>query len=122
MIRVIVVDDELPALKRTGALLETFEDVQICGSFHKSQEFLEHALTTPEQIDLVLLDIVLTDTDGFEVAERLAEEPDAPAVVLVSSREASDFGRRLARSPVRGFLHKDDLSGAALAVLAAELR
>jgi hypothetical protein len=39
-------------------------------------------------------------------------------VVLTSSREASDFGERLARSPATGFIHKDDLSGAALASLA----
>ena len=82
------------------------------------------ALAAAESLrpELVLLDVLLPDTDGFAVAERLAEEPDAPAVVLVSSREAGDFGQRLERSPVRGFLHKDDLSGTALAALAAETR
>ena len=72
--------------------------------------------------ELVLLDVLLPDTDGFAVAERLAENVDEPVVVLTSSREAGDFGQRLERSPARGFLHKDDLSGAALAALAAELR
>jgi DNA-binding NarL/FixJ family response regulator len=68
--------------------------------------------------ELVLLDILLPDTDGFAVAERLAENHAAPLVVLTSSREAADFGGRLERSPARGFIHKDDLSGAALAALA----
>ena len=66
---------------------------------------------------LVLLDIQLPDIDGFEVARRLAADPaggQAPVVVLTSTREASDYGARIAASPVAGFLPKDQLSGAAL--------
>jgi CheY-like chemotaxis protein len=66
---------------------------------------------------LVLLDIALPDFDGFEVARRLAAAPagdPAPVVVLTSTREARDYGGRIAASPVAGFLPKDQLSGAAL--------
>lgn len=38
--------------------------------------------------EVVVLDIQLPDLDGLAVAERLAEAPDPPAVVLVSGREA----------------------------------
>jgi DNA-binding NarL/FixJ family response regulator len=67
------------------------------------------------QPEVVLLDIVLPDTDSFAVAERLATNREGPVVVLTSSREATDFGDRVERSPVSGFIHKDELSGAALA-------
>jgi two-component system nitrate/nitrite response regulator NarL len=73
------------------------------------------------QPELVLLDIVLPDFDGFAVAERLAEHGDEPVVVLTSSRDSADFGQRLERSSARGFIHKDDLSGPALAALAADV-
>ena len=66
---------------------------------------------------LVLLDIALPDFDGFEVARRLAAVPagdPAPVVVLTSTREARDYGGRIAASPAAGFLPKDQLSGAAL--------
>ncbi len=66
---------------------------------------------------LILLDIQLPDFDGFEVARRLAAVPPgglAPVVVLTSTREARDYGGRIAASPAAGFLPKDQLSGAAL--------
>lgn len=65
--------------------------------------------------DVVLLDIELPGIDGFEVAHRLAPAPVAPSMVLMSSRHASDYGRRTADSPARGFLSKQELSGAAVA-------
>ena len=39
-------------------------------------------------------------------------------VVLTSSREAHEFGERLERTSARGFVHKGELSGEALALLA----
>lgn len=65
----------------------------------------------------VLLDIQLPDTDGFEVALRLAAAPDPPAVLLTSSRSASGYRRRLAQTPARGFVPKNELSGEALLAL-----
>jgi DNA-binding NarL/FixJ family response regulator len=67
--------------------------------------------------DVVLLDIRLPDVDGFVVAEELAATAAPPRIVLTSSREASDFERRLRRTPAVGFLHKSELSGAALTAL-----
>jgi hypothetical protein len=51
------------------------------------------------------------------VAERITAEPDPPAVVLVSSRDPSDFGTLVTVSGARGFIAKGELSGAAIAEL-----
>jgi DNA-binding NarL/FixJ family response regulator len=70
--------------------------------------------------DVVLLDIQLPDLNGFEVAERLAGEAGArPAVVFVSTRDASTFRSRLASNPSWRFIAKSDLSGEALAAALA---
>ena len=64
--------------------------------------------------DLVLLDVLLPDLDGFEVARRLAQAERPPLVVLTSSRTAEDFGERLDGAAITAFIAKDDLSGQAL--------
>ena len=67
--------------------------------------------------DVVLLDIALPGADGFAIAEALAAQSRPPAVVLVSTRDASDYGPRIDAAPVRGFLQKGALSVPSLEVL-----
>ena len=56
--------------------------------------------------------------DGFEVAARLARDPHVTSsVVLISTRSARSFRRRLPAAEVVGFLSKQDLTGPALAGL-----
>jgi DNA-binding NarL/FixJ family response regulator len=69
----------------------------------------------------VLLDIGLPDLEGFDIADRLADAGAPPHVVLTSSRQASEYGRRLAISRVLGFIPKEDLSGPAIRALAASV-
>jgi DNA-binding NarL/FixJ family response regulator len=68
---------------------------------------------------VVLLDVHLPDVNGLEVAEQLAREDDPLTVVLTSTRDAADFGDRLASCGARGFLPKAELSGDALSALLA---
>jgi CheY-like chemotaxis protein len=68
--------------------------------------------------DLVLLDVQLPDIDGFEVAEQLARTESAPPVILISTRDASDYGSLVAASPTRGFISKSTLSVGAIRALA----
>ena len=64
--------------------------------------------------DVVLVDIVLPDIDGFEVTGRLLGGERPPQVVLISSRDASDYGGRVERSGASGFIPKARLSTDAL--------
>jgi len=61
--------------------------------------------------EVVLLDVQLPDMNGFEVADLIA--PKAK-IVLTSSRDAIDYGSRIAESPAVGFVPKAELTGAAL--------
>jgi DNA-binding NarL/FixJ family response regulator len=109
---VLIVDDHAEFRASAAELLQT-EGFDVVGSAGDGAAGVELALRLRPQ--LVLLDIQLPDRDGFAVAARLADEDQPPGVVLISSREASAYGRRVAEAPVRGFIAKRDLTGAALA-------
>ena len=110
----VIVDDHDGFRSSARALLEA-EGFDVVGEAGDGAS----ALTVIDLLrpHIVLLDIQLPDIDGFEIAERLAGVGDPPAVVLVSTREASAYRRRLARSPARGFIAKSELSGNALSAL-----
>jgi DNA-binding NarL/FixJ family response regulator len=111
-VTVLIVDDHAAfrASARTALELDGFDVVGEAAD-GASGVRLARAL----EPDLVLLDIALPDTSGFEVAERLATSPSQ--VILVSSRERRDFGDRVRRSSALGFVSKDELSGAAVHAL-----
>jgi DNA-binding NarL/FixJ family response regulator len=108
----LIVDDHASFRSFAKAMLEA-EGFEVTGEASDGESALEEAARLHP--DVVLLDVQLGDgIDGFEVAHRLAAEPEAPVVVLTSSRDASDYGTRLADSPVKGFIPKRELSGEAL--------
>jgi len=113
---VLIVDDHDGFRAFARALLES-EGFEIVGEAEDGVS----ALRAVDQFgpDLVLLDVQLPDLDGFEVAERLAADARPPAVVLVSTRDAASYRRRLAEASVQGFIAKAELSGAAIAALLA---
>jgi two-component system nitrate/nitrite response regulator NarL len=114
---VLIVDDHAGFRRLARRLLEAGGFAVVGEANDGTSALAAVAALRPE---LVLLDVLLPDTDGFAVAEQLVGVAEAPVVILTSSREASDFEGRIERSPARGFIHKGDLTGTALAALAAE--
>src|SRR5262245_47863109 len=112
---VLIVDDHAGFRRFARRLLEA-DGFTVVGEAEDGASAL--SAVADQRPELVLLDVVLPDFDGFAVAERIAEHA-GPIVVLTSSRDEEEFAGRLARSPAVGFIHKDKLSGAALAALAA---
>lgn len=113
-VSVLIVDDHDGFRAGARELLEA-DGFEVLGEAADGRTAVE--ATERLRPDVVLLDVQLPDLDGFAVAERLAAHVDPPAVVLVSSRAAEAYRRRLKGSPVRGFISKAELSGACLAAL-----
>jgi DNA-binding NarL/FixJ family response regulator len=113
---VVIVDDHAGFRSSARALLEAAGFDVVGEAVDGMSALTVVGLLRPR---VVLLDVQLPDIDGFEIAERLARAGDPPVVVLVSTRGASAYRRRLAHSPARGFIAKSELSGNALAALVA---
>jgi DNA-binding NarL/FixJ family response regulator len=111
---VLIVDDHATFRALAAELLEA-EGFDVIGAAADAEGAVELALSLRPQV--VLLDVQLPDRDGFAVAARLAQEAQPPQVVLISGRDVVAYGRRVAEAPVRGFIAKRDLTGAALAAL-----
>jgi DNA-binding NarL/FixJ family response regulator len=110
----LIVDDH-ETFRSTARQLLQAEGFEVVGEAGDGASALEcFARLKP---DLVLLDVHLPDMDGFEVARRLGENGHRAAVVLTSSRDASEFGGLVRTSGARAFIPKAELSGERLSAL-----
>lgn len=114
VIRVLIVDDHEIFRSTAKRLLESAGYVVVGEAGTARQAIEQCSLLSP---DVVLLDVQLPDGDGFTVAQTLDAQSQKPAVVLVSSREASDYGSLIDRAPTAGFIYKPDLSKQTLQAL-----
>src|SRR5215210_6130862 len=113
---ILIVDDH-PAYRSAARALLEAEGYEVVGESATGQEALEQS----ERLhpELVLLDIGLPDIDGIEVAERLTAADGAPTVVLTSSRDGAGCDNVFRSCGASGFIPKAELSGEAIAELAA---
>jgi two-component system, LytTR family, response regulator len=81
--RVLIVDDELPARQRLSRLLSRFADIQVVGEAIDGEEaLLQIAELRP---DVVFLDVQMPGISGLDVAVSLPEP--APVVIFVTAFE-----------------------------------
>lgn len=94
--KILVVDDDVINLKMAERALKggsAYKAVLVPSGEH-ALKFLEK--NTP---DLILLDIMMPDMDGFEVLKRLREKPEAsgvPVVFLTADEEPATRERAMA--------------------------
>ncbi|MBI5282906.1 MAG: response regulator [Candidatus Solibacter usitatus] len=81
MIRILIVDDELPARQRLRRLLSAFDTVEIAGEAADGPSAIEQIRAL--RPDLVLLDIEMPGCRGTEVAASLPEP--RPHIVFVTA-------------------------------------
>ena len=90
--RILVVEDEESLLKLESILL-TSKGYDVAGVMD-GRSALEYVAATPP--DLVLLDVMLPEMDGFEVCSRLKADPSTahiPIVLLTAKKNGQDFQR-----------------------------
>ncbi|OGR26758.1 MAG: two-component system response regulator [Desulfuromonadaceae bacterium GWB2_53_15] len=90
--RILIVEDEESLLKLETILLQVKGyEVTGCANGNDALEKL-----TQNMFDLVLLDIMLPDIDGFEICSRIRKEPrmaGIPVVMLTAKKSQADQAR-----------------------------
>jgi DNA-binding NarL/FixJ family response regulator len=106
-VTVLIVDDDAGIREVVRRMLESGGFNVVAEASDATEADTVLAKLSPE---LVLVDVQLPGEDGLELTRRLTSRPTGPAVVLTSSRDARDYGRRLGESGARGFIPKAGLS------------
>lgn len=85
---VLVVDDTPDNLTLLSHLLKDEYSVRLASSGHKALEIC----SSDEPPDLVLLDVMMPEMDGFEVAKRMREHPNSEStpVIFITALTTSD--------------------------------
>ncbi|MEE8396857.1 MAG: response regulator, partial [bacterium] len=99
--KIMIVDDDEEHLQliklimlREGLTCELF----LC---HRARQALEFLAGTA--VDLVLLDVMMPDLDGFQVLDQLKDNPDTaniPVIILTSTQETDYVVRAFAHGAV----------------------
>lgn len=89
--KILIIDDEEDTVQLISILLEKrgFEPIKA----YRAEEGLRKAYR--HQPDLVLLDIMMPDMDGWEVCRRLREMSDVPIIFLSARGDVKDVVRGL---------------------------
>jgi DNA-binding NarL/FixJ family response regulator len=121
-VRVVLVDDQelvRSGLRRILRKRDGFEIVAECADGAE----LPAALAEHE-VDVVLMDLRMRDVDGITATQRLAAEPDAPPVLVLTTFDDDEMLSGALRAGAAGFLLKDssadDLIRAVRAVAAGD--
>ena len=108
---ILIVDDHA-GFRRSARSLLLAEGFQVVGDAVDGASALAAARRLRPEV--VLLDVQLPDLDGFAVARVMAAADPSLVIIVISSRDIGAFGSQLADAPVRGFIPKSRLDGAAI--------
>ena len=112
-VRCLIVDDNPDFLLAARALLEQ-EGVRVVGVASTGAEAVRYAAELHP--DVTLIDIDLGEESGFEVARRLAHDPelDPGHLILISAHAEEDLADLVEASPAIGFVGKPVLCATAI--------
>lgn len=110
MINLFLADDQKIIRQGLKALLELEEDLQVVGEAANGQEAIEEIANlyhSPQQPDVVLLDIRMPVIDGVAVTKSLSEQFPDIKVLILTTFDNDDYVSQALKLGARGYFLKD---------------
>ena len=88
MRKILIVDDD----KKTRLLLKTYlekNQYEVILS-HDGASFMAELHARADQLSLVILDVMLPDTDGFALCKQVRQRSNVPVIMLTASSDETD--------------------------------
>ena len=108
---VLIVDDD-PSFRERAKRLLADAGLEVVDEAGTAEAGLSAAKAAKP--DAILLDIMLPDGDGVELASQFASLPWGPRILLTSSSPDVTIGEEIETSGAVGFVPKNELPGAPL--------
>lgn len=83
--RILIVDDEQPAIRRLARLIEQGHQAEVCGETADATRVMNQCRELMP--DVVLLDVEMPGLDGVGLARQLRNLSPAPAIIFVTAFE-----------------------------------
>ncbi len=104
-VRVVLVDDDPLVRAGLNLMLGGAPRLEVVGEAGDGAEALE--VIDRVRPDVVLMDIRMPRVDGLAATQRLAERPDPPKVIVLTTFDADEYVVRALAGGATGFLLKD---------------
>lgn len=110
MIRILLVDDQIIIRQGLRSLLESQADFQIVGEAENGKTaiaLVEQLYDTPEQPDLILMDVRMPVMDGVAAIKKLSEQFSSIPVLVLSTFDDDEYITQAMQFGAKGYLLKD---------------
>lgn len=102
--RVVIADDHAIVREGIRMMLNREDAIEVIGEAADGSELL--TMLEDADPDIVLLDIRMDGVGGLEVLERIGDEPEGPAIIVLTMHDDPTYLHRAVELGARGYLLK----------------
>ena len=104
-IKLVIIDDHDMVRQGIASVIQTFDHCEILGTASSGKEGLE--LIKEYNPDIALIDIIMPDMNGIEVAKKIKREYEDVKVLILSMEVSSEYVKSAFQNQVDGYLPKN---------------
>ena len=106
--KILIVDDEPVILEIIKKFLEryNFNNIETASSYKEAYGYFNTIIEKINNIDLIILDVILPDGNGFDLCKRIKKERPNIPVIMISGYEIDKIYEKIVNAEADDFLVK----------------